>query len=45
MSGLAIVFGSIIVGQVIATFDPIAGLALIVVGSLGGLIVTWSELS
>lgn len=45
VSGLAIVAVSIGAGTGISLLDTAAGLLLLIVGSLVGLIITWLELS
>lgn len=43
--GVAVTFGCIVLGTLLATIDPVSGIALIVGGGLGGLVITWNELS
>ena len=45
MSGVVIVFASIAIGSMRGTVDPLAGIALMVVGSVAGIIAAWIELS
>lgn len=45
MNGVVIVFVAIILGTLVGMLDLFSGLAILIVGGLIGLVVTWMELS
>jgi hypothetical protein len=45
MTGLIVVFGSILAGSLIAQLDQASGVILIVIGGICGCVITWIELS
>jgi hypothetical protein len=45
VNGVLVTFGCIVVGTLLASVDVVAGITVIVFGAVGGLVITWIDLS